>query len=313
MTIKFKPAKREGTHVLFGIAGPSRSGKTLSALLISRGLVGDDKRIFVVDTEGGRALHYACKEGEEPGPLRFKFQHGELHAPFSPEAYTEALKAAVDAGAQVVIVDSASHEHEGPGGILEMHAQEHERMGNREATKFAAWIKPKARHNQYINTLLQLPVHLLFCFRAKDKMKMVKNEKGKMEPVNIGWTAICPDRMEYEMADLLLLEPGASGVPSLELSNLFGGHRPFFPPGEPLGEEVGRKLAEWAAGGASDAPKDWEPNPDTFAYFEDLLCRDLNPGEIKDIGKEIAERVGEMTDSQVDEIRALYKRVREAT
>lgn len=319
--IEFKKAERAGTHLLLGIAGPSGSGKTLSALRLARGMASDDSRIFVIDTEAGRALHYACAPGEKPGKFTFNFQHGELGPPFSPMAYGDALKAAVDAGAEVVIIDSASHEHEGPGGILEMHVKEHQRLGGRDATKFAAWIEPKRLHGIYVNSLLQTKAHLIFCFRAKDKMAMVKNEKGRMEPTSIGWTAICPDRMEYEMADLLMLLPGANGIPDLSLGKVYEHHRSIFEGDSniqrQLSEEHGRKLVAWAGGASSDDDSDDDleseaRSQDLFDYFSEKLDRDLDHDQLDALGVEIARDVDDLSPEHYKKIRETFAARKEA-
>lgn len=258
-TFTFRPAVREETSVLLGLAGPSGSGKTLSALRAARGLAGgDDTKIFAIDTEQGRMLHYACAGNEKPGPFKFRFNHLRMEAPFSPEAYASAIMAARAAGAKVIIVDSMSHEHEGAGGILEQHEQQLEKMAGqdwakRERMKFTAWIVPKAAHNKLVNSILQQPCHMIFCFRAKDKLVLVKNEKGKIEPTKAGWTAICSDRFEYEMTTLLMLPPNAKGVPDLnaEQTKLQEQHRSFFPVGQPITEKAGELLAAWAKGGVA--------------------------------------------------------------
>lgn len=257
MSYTFRPAVREQTALLLGIAGCSGSGKTLSALRLARGILGGDDGIFVVDTEANRALHYACAPGEDPGPFLFKFQHCAMSPPFSPDAYREVLGEAVNAGARVVIVDSMSHLHEGEGGVLEMHEAELQRMagndyGKRERMKFAAWISPKAANGKLVNWILQQKCNFIFCFRAKDKMKLIKNAQGKMEPVQLGWTPICSDRFEYEMTSLLMLPPTARGVPdlNLEATKINAHHVQFFPAGKPIDEAAGKALARWAAGGA---------------------------------------------------------------
>ena len=255
MTIHFRPAVREAVKLMIGIAGPSGSGKTFSALRIAKGLAGDGS-IFGIDTEGRRMLHYADQ---------FTFQHADLTAPFSPERYEEALAEATKAGATVIIVDSMSHAHEGPGGLLEMHDAELQRMAGddgakRERVKFAAWIKPKAAHNRFLNAVLQMSVHLIFCFRAKDKLVLVRNAQGKQEPVSAGIQPICSDRFEYEMTTMLVLPPGARGVPDLraQACKLQEQHRSAIPEGQQLSEETGAALARWAKG---ETPKpngtDW--------------------------------------------------------
>ncbi len=251
------PAVREQTSLLIGLAGPSSSGKTFSALRLATGMANGGP-ITVIDTEGRRALHYADQ---------FKFEHGELTAPFRPEAYMEALEEAKAVGSKVIIVDSQSHEHEGPGGCLEWHDEELERLaGNdwakRERVKFTAWIKIKRAHNRFVNSVLQLGVHVIFCFRAKPKLALIKNDKGKIEPVDMGWQPICSDRFQYEMTTLLMLPPNGQGVPDLSApaTKLQEQHKPFMKDGEQISENMGKQFAEWAAGGAAREPAQQHAN-----------------------------------------------------
>lgn len=246
MTFQFRPAVRADVPLLIGIAGPSGSGKTFSALRVARGIAGPQGKVCVIDTEARRALHYADN---------FQFLHGDLVAPFTPDAYLAAVKAAVAAGANVVVVDSTSHEHEGVGGILEMHEAELQRMAGddwkkREACKFSAWIKPKAEHRRMVHSLLQLPVHLVFCFRAKDKLALIKNDRGKIEPISMGWQPICSDDFGYEMTAMFVLPPGANGKPDLsaQATKLPEPLRPMINGGDQLGEKLGQALAAWARG-----------------------------------------------------------------
>ena len=256
MTFQFRPAVREQTSLLFGLAGPSSSGKTFSALRLAKGLAQGGK-IAGIDTESRRMLHYADI---------FDFEYAELGAPFKPERYVEALKAAKDAGAVVAVVDSMSHEHEGPGGILEWHEEELQRMAGddfrkRERVKFTAWIKPKQAHNRFVNEVLQLGIHVIFCFRAKEKLQLVKNAQGKIEPTPAGWQPICSDRFEYEMTSLLMLPPNGQGIPDLDATatKIQQQHRHFVPAGQQISEDMGKLFGEWASGGvAPSSPRQHE-------------------------------------------------------
>jgi AAA domain len=248
--IQFRSAVREQTSVMIGLAGPSSCGKTYSALRLATGLAGG-RKIFMIDTESRRGLHYADE---------FKFEYGELQAPFRPGAYLDAMESAKKAGAAVIIVDSMSHEHEGSGGILDWHEEELKRMAGddwakRERAKFTAWIKPKGEHNRFLNSTLQLGVHLIFCFRAKEKLKLLKNSQGKIEPVPQGWQPICADRFEYEMLALLMMPPNSKGKIDLsqEATKLQGQHAGLFPDGEQINETMGANIAAWARGKGTES------------------------------------------------------------
>src|SRR3990167_10103442 len=100
MSFSFRPAKRENVALIIGLAGGTGSGKTFSAMRLASGIAGEGKPFAVIDTEAGRAKHYADQ---------FKFDHGDLAPPFRPDAYVDAIMAADKAGYSVIVVDSVSH------------------------------------------------------------------------------------------------------------------------------------------------------------------------------------------------------------
>lgn len=249
MAFQFKRAIREGVSLIIGLCGSSGSGKTYSAMRLASGM-SDGKPFAVIDTEAGRAKHYADQ---------FNFDHGDLDAPFTPERYTEAILAAADKGYSVIVIDSISHEHEGDGGLLDWHQEEITRMckGNddrRDAMSQAAWIKPKMAHKRMVQKILRLRTHLIVCLRAEEKTDIIKDPKtGKMMFVPAkrvtgidGWVPICERRLPYELTASLLLLPSNPGIPNpIKLQEQ---HKPLFPKGELINEEAGKKIVLWAKG-----------------------------------------------------------------
>ena len=256
MTYEFKKAVREEVGLLIGLISPSGGGKTYSAMRIASGIVGKGNRFAVIDTEARRALHYAGM---------FEFDHCELHAPFRPDAYAGAIKAADKAGYKAIVVDSVSHEWASEGGILDWQEEELTRMAGddyrkREACKMAAWIKPKMAHKQMVQSLLQTKAHLILCFRAEDKLKMEKDNQGKMQIVPIGWQPICSKEMPYELTVSFLLHPDKPGIPiPIKLQEQ---HKPMFPPGKLLDELCGQSISAWAKGTAHDDQRSDVISPD---------------------------------------------------
>ena len=249
VTFTFRPAVRESVGLLIGLAGASGSGKSFSAMRLATGISGD-KRFCVIDTEAGRAKHYADT---------FKFDHGDLKPPFSPSAYSDAIAAADAAGYPVIVVDSCSHEHAGQGGILDMQEEEWTRLGNKDSTKLLSWAKPKGEHRKMVQRLLQVRAHLILCFRAEEKIEMARNAEGKMEvrkkqtSTGIdGWVPICEKNLPYELTASFLLMAAKPGVPlPIKLQEQ---HKALFPLDKPITEESGKLLAQWAAGTAGAAP-----------------------------------------------------------
>lgn len=269
MSFTFRRAVRESVGLVLGLAGPSGGGKTFSAMRLAAGIAGAAP-FAVIDTEAGRAKHYAD---------RFVFDHGDLRAPFRPQAYADAIQAADTAGYPVIVVDSCSHEHAGEGGLLDWHEEELARMAGddwkrREAMTMAAWVTPKMAHKQMVSRLLQVRAHLILCFRAEQKIEMVRNAQGRMEivPKRIAsgfsdWIPICEKNLLYELTASFLLTPEAPGLPKpIKLQEQ---HRALFPLDEPISEAAGQALAAWAAGGTT------RPEPAATAEDRTSVLNDL--------------------------------------
>lgn len=261
----FRIAERSGVGLLIGIAGASGSGKTFSALRLARGLAGgDDRAIAFIDTEAGRAKHYAAAKGEAPTASTFAFQHADLTPPFTPERYRALIEEA-DAGFKVIVIDSFSHEWDGEGGLMELHDEIHERMGGQDKQSIAAWKEPKLRHKRLVSRLLQCRAHLVICMRAEDKLRMeTVKEQGsngreytktkitapKDLPPAERWQPICEKRFPYELITSLVLSPDAPGV-AIPLKLQEQHRNAVLNGGKPIDEDVGRALAAWARGDAT--------------------------------------------------------------
>jgi hypothetical protein len=236
MTVSFRPAKREQIPLLLGVAGGTGSGKTYSALLLARGLA-NGQPFAIIDTENGRAKHYA--------DLFPEMRHAEIHAPFRPQRYL----AAIVAGAKdypVVVVDSMSHEWAGDGGCLDWHD---EIQGGDAKKNLMAWIEPKREHKRMVTQLLQVDAHVILCFRAEPKVEVGKDGKIIPKPSLTGldgWIPISEKMLPYELTASFLLMADQPGVPKpIKLQEQ---HKPFVPLDQPLSENTGRQLAAWAAG-----------------------------------------------------------------
>lgn len=292
----FRPAVREAVGLLIGLIGQSGSGKTFSAMRMASGLVGKGNKFVVIDTEARRALHYADK---------FDFDYCELSAPFRPETYAEAIHAADAAGYKAIVVDSVSHEWASEGGVLDWQEEELTRMAGddwkkREACKMAAWIKPKMSHKKMVQRLLQVKAHLILCFRAEDKVKMEKDDKGKMQIVPIGLQPICDKSMPYELTVSFMLNSDKPGFPvPLKLQEQ---HKVIFPLDQLLNERSGELIAEWAKG---VTPTTTTGDTISKAQWEDIqkLLRDNTIDSAELLAEFKISRGGELKAAQFDEVK----------
>ena len=254
MNYTFRKAVRENVSLLIGLAGASGSGKTYTAMCLASGISGK-KRFVVVDTENGRASHYADQ---------FDFDVLELREPFTPHSYAEAIKAADDAGYPVIVVDSASHEYAGSGGVLDMQEEEFTKMGGRDIAKMLSWVKPKMEHKKMMQRLLQTKAHLILCFRAEAKIEVVKEDgKTKIVPKKSlvgldGWIPVTEKTVPFELTVSLLLMPDKPGIPHpIKLQEQ---HKALFPLDKPITEESGKLIAQWAQGALKAEPPSAGPS-----------------------------------------------------
>ena len=272
MSYEFRKAVRTNTSTLIALAGPSGSGKTYSAIRLARGLVGPQGKLCMIDTEAGRALHYAD---------RFTFDHLDMKPPFSPEAYAKAIHAAEEAGYGAIIIDSMSHEWAGEGGCQDMHDEAHIKMGGTEAVNILAWRDAKLDHKRMVSRFLQCRSHLIFCLRAEEKIKFVKDPntgKTKIEPQ--GWMPICEKNFMYEMTVSFMLndeKPGYGKPIKLQEQ-----HKPFFDATKPIDEQAGAKLAQWAGGGAVSQPAQPAVNHREAPPAEEITERPANESTMTD-------------------------------
>jgi len=161
---EIKPAVRENAPITAAIIGGSGSGKTLSALKLARGLVGPKGVIVVIDSEGGRPKIYANTQ-DLKGDDGFVFHHLQMTEPYTSERFTEAFKAAEEYGKGkplAIIVDTASHEHE---GFLEYADREEKRLSARRDVSRAKWVKPKATRKRFYSAISSSAAHVIVTIR----------------------------------------------------------------------------------------------------------------------------------------------------
>lgn len=267
MTYAFRPAKRSEAKPLIGLYAESGCGKTWSALMLARGFVGPTGRIGMIETEAGRGEAYAdlLPGGYIVCPIRDSF---------SPTIYGDAISAAEKAELDALIIDSASHEWEGAGGVLSMAAQnQHE--GKKGPL---VWQMPKLDHQRhFMLRLLSTPIPLVIvCMRAKYPMEEIIKD-GKKE-----WA-----RSEYlhpKQSEDILFELFVHGW--IDRDHQFHGTkysrddlRGVIREGERISIKTGEALAEWARGGATavSAPPGLDPRRALLTEIQQTIVRYL-PG-----------------------------------
>ena len=223
--MKITTAQRKRAKIRLSIQGPSGSGKTFSSLLIAKGLVGKWESICVIDTENHSADLYS-----HLGPYNVL----TLGKPFNPEAYSQAIELCEQSGMKAIIIDSLSHEWEGDGGILDIHAG---MVGN----SFTNWSKVTPRHNALVQRILQSDCHIIATFRTKQDY-VLSDKNGKVVPEKVGLKSVTKDGMDYEFTTVFDLDIHHNATCSKDRTGLFTA-TPF-----KLEEFTGNRILNWCEG-----------------------------------------------------------------
>ncbi len=227
--MQLQKASRKKAKMRLTISGPSGSGKTYSALLVGYGLTGNLSKVCVIDTENSSAELYAHL-GD--------YNTIQLAAPFVPEKFIDAIRLCEKAEIETIIIDSASHEWDGLGGILDIHTSI---PGN----SFTAWSKVTPRHNAFIQTMIQSSCHIITTIRSKTEY-VLSDKNGKQVPEKVGMKGIQKEGFEYDATLAFELNINHTAHISKDRTGLFIGKHDFA-----LTPEVGRKIKQWCEEGAS--------------------------------------------------------------
>ena len=226
--MEIRKAQRKEAKIKLALQGPSGSGKTMSALLLASGIT-DWSKIAVIDTENHSADLYA-HVGE--------FNVPQLTQPFTPERYMKAIEACEQAGMEVIIIDSVSHEWEGTGGVLTIH-------GAMAGNSFTNWNKVTPRHNAFVQKILQSDCHIISTIRTKTDYTLTE-KNGKMVPEKVGLKGITRDGMDYEFTIVFDLDIKHLAKASKDRTGLFMNQ-----PEAIITPEFGNKILEWCEAGTS--------------------------------------------------------------
>jgi len=229
--LQLKKATRKQVKLRVGLSAVSGGGKTMSALLLAYGMTNDWSKIAVIDTENGSASLYSHL-GE--------FNTIDLSAPFSPERYIECIKACEDAGMEVIIIDSITHEWDGKGGIIDI-------SNSMTGNSFTNWAKLTPRHDAFINSILQSKCHIISCVRRKQDYEMTKDKDGKIKVEKAGLKEITREGFEYELTLNFNLEINHHATASKDRTGLFMDKPEFI-----ITSETGKTLINWCNDGVNE-------------------------------------------------------------
>ena len=290
-----RQATRTKAKIRLGLSAVSGGGKTYSAILIAKGLSnGDLSKVAIIDTENGSADLYAHMGN---------YNVLTLNAPFSPERYIDAIKTCEDAGMNVIIIDSITHEWDGKGGCLQIQEQ----LGG----KYQDWAKVTPRHQAFIDAILQSKCHVITTVRRKQDYEMTKDAGGKMKVEKAGLKEVTREGFEYELTANIELDIRHNATALKDRTGLFMDQPQFIP-----SEETGKMLLQWCENGTPTTAEKveliktklnmeevpaWFLTPEVKKEIHDLIKNStLEPARQKIAAKSLATCIN---DKMVDHLR----------
>jgi hypothetical protein len=162
--------------------GPSKSGKTYTALKLMRGIVGPDVKFAVLDTENRGSEEY---QGD---PDIGDFDIAPMAGNYAPDRYAKIMSDVVNFGYAGLVIDGISPAWDGPGGVQAIAD-----ANTQGQNKFSGWQVASPEHAKILQAILQCPLHLICTMRSKTEYVV---EQGK--PKKVGLKPVQRDGIEYE-------------------------------------------------------------------------------------------------------------------
>ena len=206
----------------------------MSALKLAKGLVGDDGKIIIIDTEAGSGNLYAHL---------YDYDIITIKDNYAPKNYVEAITAAEDSGYDVIIIDSLTHAWNSIGGLLEQ-------VSKKGGNSYTAWKDVTPQHNSLVDSMLTSPVHIIATIRSKVAYEMEEytDQRGmkKVKPVKIGLAPIQREGMDYEFTVMMDINQEHNASASKDRTDLFKNE--VFQ----IDEKTGKRLLTWLEEGVDD-------------------------------------------------------------
>lgn len=242
----FRKASRSEQYLRMAIQGASGSGKTRSALEIAKYLAGPGGQIALIDTEQSAALYSNEVDfdiDDDFGPLGKESYHQDV--------FKKKIIAAVGGGYNVVVLDSATHLWKGPGGFLaqiEAISKAAQARGGKYDS-FAAWKTVDPLYMSFMQFIRKVPIHVIFCIRAKTEYEKQPGANGKGSLVKVGLSPEYRENFEYEFDIQCAINMEHEMVPlKHRLDNVLDG-KTFPKPGKDFADLV----LGWLSSGAAQA------------------------------------------------------------
>ncbi|EDP96744.1 AAA family ATPase [Kordia algicida OT-1] len=219
--MQLRKSERKQAKIKMALQGSSGSGKSLSSLLLAKGLTNDNlTKVAVIDTENGSADLYAHLGNYNVLPLQ---------PPYTPEKFIQAISVCEEAGMEVIILDSISQVWD---ELIDYHSK---LPGN----SFTNWNKVTPRQKAFIDKILQCNAHVIATMRTKQDY-VLQQKDGKYVPEKVGLKAVQRDDVSYEFTIVFDIDIKHFAIASKDRTNLFSGKPEFM-----INTSTGKRILEW--------------------------------------------------------------------
>jgi energy-coupling factor transporter ATP-binding protein EcfA2 len=216
--MKLIPVQNRKPNAKVLLQGHSGSGKSYSALLLAYALCGAYEKVVVIETCHKAAYHYSYLGA---------FNTLNLHPPYTPEKFIDAIELCEQSGVEAVIIDSLSAEWVGLGGMVERCME--------EGDCCSIW------HNSLMDTIERSFCHIIATIQLFDDRVVETNEQGEDEVKRVPTISQNED-VYYHFHTALALNSRYQLSIVKDRTAFFLEH-----PGEVITERLAGEFAQWCA------------------------------------------------------------------
>ena len=275
MALKIRKAVREQIYTKIALMGSSGSGKSYSALRLAQGMKkrleeinGKPTKILMANTEGSRGVYYANE---------FEYDIVDIEPPYTPEVFIELIDDAVEAGYDILIIDSASTEWDGKGGCLERH----QILGGR----MQDWRPVTDSHNKFLDAIEKSPIHIIATLKGKDQYEIDKDDNGKVTVKKLGLGTRQREGFEFIFTCTFSIDQKThAALAQKDNTHIFEGSA-----GEVLNEKYGERIINWANSSEVEPSKAYVVENTTKAKEEQEKLFSETREKIKEIALALTE------------------------
>ena len=243
-----------------GIYSFTGQGKTESSLRLAHGIRRvTGRRVVLADCDNGRGLHYV-KGTATTRPMFPDVEYIDFRPPHNALDYVDLLEQYEHEHA-ILVIDNASAEHEGEGGLIDTF--EEAKRGD-EKRNAIAWGIAKTPHKLLVRVFPRVnrKLPIIVTWRAQEKIDWNNRENGRAAPKSKGEMPIGSNDLPYEMTATYLLPAGSKGAPCLDpkekgeqlMTKIPRWFEGIIKPGEKITEKHGEAFARWAFGEPAAPP-----------------------------------------------------------